>query len=273
MAYLRNASLWLLIVSLSACGLLPDQEDETKDWSASQFYSTASAELADANYEQAIKYYEMLEARFPFGRYAMQAQLDVAYAYYKFDEPESAIAAADRFIKLNPTSPHVDYAFYLKGLVNFTRNIGFFDRFVPVDVAQRDPGAARQSFNDFAELVRRFPDSKYAAYSLQRMVFLRNTLAQYEVNAARYYLKRGALLAAANRAQYVVENYQRTPAMKEALEVLIEAYDRLGMEQLVQDTRRVLALNLEQGTFKDFETVTEKSLSRKVWDYIGLDKN
>lgn len=273
MAHLRIASLWLLILSLSSCGLLPEQEDETKDWSASQFYTRASTELADGNYEQAIKYYEMLEARFPFGRYAMQAQLDVAYAYYKFEEPESAIAAADRFIKLNPTDPHVDYAYYLKGLVNFTRNIGFFDRFVPVDAAQRDPGAARRSFNDFAELVRRFPNSKYTPDAIQRMVFLRNNLAQYEVNAARYYLKRGALVAAANRAQYVVDNYQRTPAMKGALKVMIEAYERLGMEQLAQDTRRVLALNEEQGTFKDFETVREKTLGRKIWDYMGLDTN
>jgi len=273
MAYLRIASLWLLIVTLSGCGLLPDQEDETKDWSASQFYARASEELADGNYEQAIKYYEMLEARFPFGRYAMQAQLDVAYAYYRFEEPESAIAAADRFIKLNPTDPHVDYAYYLKGLVNFTRNIGFFDRFVPFDPSQRDPGAARQSFNDFAELVRRFPDSKYTPDALQRMVFLRHNLARYEVNVARYYLKRGALVAAANRGQYVVENYQRTPATKDALEVMIEAYDRLGMEQLARDTRRVLALNLEQGTFEDFETETEKTLGRKIWDYVGLDRN
>jgi len=273
MVFLRFVSLGLLIVSLSACGLLPEQEDETKDWSANQFYSRASAELADANYQEAIKYYEMLEARFPFGRYAMQAQLDVAYAYYKYDEPESAIAAADRFIKLNPTDPHVDYAYYLKGVVNFTRNIGFFDRFVPVDAAQRDPGAARQSFNDFAELVRRFPNSKYTPDAIQRMVFLRNNLAQSEVIAARYYLKRGALLAAANRAQYVVENYERTPAMKQALELLIEAYDGLGMEQLAQDTRRVLALNEEQGTFKDFETAKPRTLGRKVWDFIGLDRN
>jgi outer membrane protein assembly factor BamD len=273
MAYLRIASLWLLIASLSGCGLLPSEEDETKDWSASQFYSKASEELADLNYEQAIKYYEMLEARFPFGRYAMQAQLDVAYAYYKFEEPESAIAAADRFIKLNPTNPHVDYAYYLKGLVNFTRNIGFFDRFVPFDPSQRDPGAARQSFNDFAELVRRYPDSKYAQDALQRMVFLRNTLAQYEVNVARYYLKRGAPVAAANRAQYVVENYQRTPAVQPALELMIESYDRLGMEQLARDTQRVLALNREQGIFDEFETGAEKSFGRKIWDYIGLDRN
>ena len=274
MAYLRLTGLLSFLLLLSACGLLPDQEDETKDWSASQFYSEASQALNNSDYEKAIKYYELLEARYPFGPYAMQAQLDIAYAYYKYDEPESAIAALDRFIKLHPRDPHVDYAYYLKGIVNFNRKFGFFDRFIPSDPSQRDPGSARQSFKDFGELVRRFPDSKYTADARQRMVFLRNNLAQYEVNVADYYIRRGAYVAAANRGIYVVENYQRTPAVKNALEVMIKAYDKLGMEPLAEDTRRVLALNEEQGTFRTFEIdQPEKAWTRKFWDYLELDKN
>jgi outer membrane protein assembly factor BamD len=274
MAYLRIPVALLLILLLPACGLLPEEEDKTKDWSASKFYSEASAELADANYEQAIRYYEMLEARYPFGRYAMQSQLDVAYAYYKYDEPESAIAAADRFIKLNPRNPHVDYAYYLKGLVNFNRNIGFFDRFVPFDASQRDPGAARQSFDDFGALVRRFPESKYAADARQRMVFLRNTLAQHEINVGDYYMRRGAYVAAANRARYVLENHPRTPAVRGALQMLGAAYEKMGLDDLAADARRVLAYNEERGTFAEFDAqVVEKSFGRKVWDYLELDKN
>jgi outer membrane protein assembly factor BamD len=274
MPYLRIPLALLLVLLLPACGLLPEEEDKTKDWSASKFYSEASAELADANYEQAIRYYEMLEARYPFGRYAMQSQLDVAYAYYKYDEPESAIAAADRFIKLNPRNPHVDYAYYLKGLVNFNRNIGFFDRFVPFDASQRDPGAARQSFDDFGALVRRFPESKYAEDARQRMVFLRNNLAQHEVNVADYYMRRGAYVAAANRAKNVLENHPRTPAVRSALQILAAAYDEMGMDDLAADTRRVLAYNEEQGTFAEFDAqVVEKSLGRQVWDFLELDKN
>ena len=274
MAYLRIPLALLLTLLLPACGLLPEEEDKTRDWSASKFYSEASAELADANYEQAIRYYEMLEARYPFGRYAMQSQLDVAYAYYKYDEPESAIAAADRFIKLNPRNPHVDYAYYLKGLVNFNRNIGFFDRFVPFDASPRDPGAARRSFDDFGVLVRRFPESKYAADARQRMVFLRNNLAQHEVNVGDYYLRRGAYVAAANRAKYVLENHPRTPAVREALQILVAAYDEMGMDNLAADTRRVLAYNEERGTFAEFDAqVVEKTFGRKVWDFLELDKN
>ncbi len=263
----------LLLLLLTSCGLLPELADETKGWSASKFYSEASASLAEGDYETAIKYYEQLETRYPFGRYAMQSQLDVAYAYYRFEEPESAIAAADRFIKLHPTNPFVDYAYYLKGIVNFNRSIGFFDRFIPIDSSQRDPGSAAESFKDFSTLIRKFPNSRYAEDARKRVIHLHNNMAKYQVHVARYYMKRGAYLAAANRCIEVVEKYQRSSAVKDALEVMIEAYDALGLEDLSKDTQRVLALNEANGTFKGLEEPAVKPLGRRLWDYLELDKN
>lgn len=275
MATIRLPALFALLLLLTACSLLPKVDDKTKGWSASKFYSEASADMADGNFEGAIAHYEKLEARFPFGRYAMQTQLDVAYAYYRNGDQEQAIAAADRFIKLHPNHPYVDYAFYLKGIVNFNRNMGFFDRFVPVDSSQRDSSAAMDSFNDFSELIRRFPQSKYSIDARKRLVFLRNNIAQHQVHAARYYMKRGAYLAAANRCVKVVENYQRTPAIKEALEIMIEAYDKLGLDNLSKDAKRVLAVNESKGYFKAVEekALDDAPIARQVWDYIGLDRN
>ncbi len=261
-----------LAVWLGGCGLLPTEE-ETKDWNANKFYLEASTALADGDYEQAIKYYEMLEARYPFGRYAMQSQLDVAYAHYKNNEPDSALAAADRFIKLHPQNPHVDYAYYLKGIINYNRKIGFLDRYIPTDQSQRDPGSARESFQDFAELLRRYPDSQYAKDAQQRMLYLRNNLAKNEVHAARYYLNRGAYLAAANRAKSTIENYPRSTAVEDALEIMIEAYRLLGLEDLQRDAQRVLALNREKGTFvSDTPDPDEISVGRQIWDYLQLDQ-
>jgi outer membrane protein assembly factor BamD len=259
---------------LSGCGILSKEIDETEGWSAAKLYEEASAEMASGSYTRAIELYEKLEARYPFGRYAMQAQLDTAYANYKAEEPEAAIAAADRFIKLYPQNPYVDYAYYLKGIVNYNRSVGFLDKYIPTDPSQRDPGAALDAFEDFSELVKRFPNSKYAADARQRMLYLRNNLAQHEVNVARYYMKRGAYVAAANRANGVIERYQRTPAVQEALEVLVDAYTALGEKKLAADAQRVLEINRKAGRF-----VTEGpppgrgSLTRKLWDYMSLDKN
>lgn len=239
-------TLALLLPLLVACAV-PDLQDETKDWSASQFYSEAKGAMMDGDYDQAIKYYNGLQARFPFGPYATQAQLDIIYAHYKNGEPDSAIAAADRFIKLYPQNPYVDYAYYLKGLANYNRNTSVLTKLIETDPSQRDAGAALTSFNDFSELARRFPDSKYSADARQRMLYLRNNLAMYQIHVARYYMKRGAYLAAANRANRVVTNFQRTNAMREALEIMIDAYTRLGLKELAADAQRVLALNLEKG--------------------------
>lgn len=262
------------ILLLGGCSLLGEEEDETRDWSAQKLFTEATDAMQGADYTTAIEYYEKLQARYPFGQYAMQSQINVAYAYYRNGEPESALAAADRFLKLHPNHPAAAYAYYLKGLANFNRSIGWIDRFLPTDTSQRDPGAATDSFNDFAEVVRRFPESEYAEDASKRMIYLRNNLARHEVHVARYYIRRGAHLAAVNRAEYVIDNYQRTPAVKDALEVMVEAYNELGMTRLAEDAQRVLAYNEERNNFiPDPRDLEEKSWSQALWDYIGLDED
>ena len=271
--FCRTLPAVLALLLLAGCSAFSDK-DETLGWSQQKLYTEANDELYSGNYERAIKYFEILESRYPFGKYAHQSQLNLAYAYYKYAEPESAIAAADRFIKLHPNHPASAYALYLKGLSNFNRSLGFLDRFIPTDTAQRDPGAALDSYKDFAEVVRQFPDSEYAEDAARRMLYLRNNLARYEVRVARYYIKRGAFLAAANRAEYVVQNYQRTPAVREALELMIEAYANLGMEELENDTRRVLALNEDNGSLiPDPQDIVDKPFGTELWEFFELDEN
>lgn len=261
------------VMFLYSCSTTPDDEDEEANWSAKQFYEEAKAALDKGNYEKAIKLYEKLEARYPFGTYAAQAQLDIAYAYYKYQEPDSAIAAAERFIKLHPRNPHIDYAYYLKGLVNYTRGIGFLERYLPTDSSQRDPGPAQDAYRDFSELIKKFPESRYVEDAKQRMVGLRNNLAMHEIHVARYYMKRGAYVAAANRATYVVEKYQRTPAVPLALKMMEQAYTKLGMNDLARDAARVYALNYGEGAITPEQAALKnRSFGQKAWDFIGLDK-
>lgn len=244
MTLFRDITGFVLALTLVAgCASWGKEQDKTRDWSAERLYEEAKLNMENGDYETAIDYYQKLESRFPFGRLAQQAQLDIAYAYYKYDEPASAIAATDRFIKLHPRHPNVDYAYYLKGLVHFTQGRSFFDRFFPRDMSLRDPGAARESFEAFSELVRRFPNSRYAEDASQRMVYLKNMLAQHEIHIANYYMRRGAYVAAANRARYVVENFQRTPVIPEALTVMAKAYTVMGLDELAADSVRVLRLN------------------------------
>ncbi len=243
MRLLKSLNVAFALLLIAGCSLLPAKVDETKDWSASKFYTEAKTALNDGNYETAIKYFETLEARYPFGPYAQQAELEVAYAYYKYDEADSAIAAADRFIKLHPRHANVDYAYYLKGLVNFNRSASFFDRILPQDPAQRDPTHVRQSFEDFAALVKNFPNSKYANDARLRMIYLRNNLARYEIYVADYYMSRGAYVAAINRAKYLIEHYPNSPANADALAITATAYRKLGETRLAEDTEQVLKLN------------------------------
>ena len=233
----------ILFAAVSGCSIFGDEQDITKDWSAARLYSAAKERLENKDYEKAIEYYEKLEARYPFGPHSQQAQLDIAYAYYRNDEAAAAVAAADRFIKLNPRHPNVDYAYYIKGLANYLKTGGFVSRIVSKDYSKRDTGAAQEAFRDFSELVRRFPNSKYSVDAAQRMLYLKNTLAMHEVHVARYYMTKGAYVAAANRARYVVENYQRTPAMPDALVVLAKSYKAMELPNLSDDALRVLQLN------------------------------
>jgi outer membrane protein assembly factor BamD len=231
---------------LAGCGSLFTNPDETQGWSAQRLYSEAKDELNSGNYARAIKLFETLEARFPYGRFAMQAQLEVAYAYYKDDEPTQAVQAADRFIKLHPNHPNVDYAYYLKGLAWFSTQSGFLANLAGQDLTERDPKAARDSFEAFKELVTRFPQSRYAEDARARMIYLVNSLAKHEVNAARYYLNRGAYVAAVNRAKYALETYPQTPSAEDALAILILGYQELGLPELADASRRVMQKNFPQ---------------------------
>ncbi|HZV55749.1 MAG TPA: outer membrane protein assembly factor BamD [Rhodocyclaceae bacterium] len=239
----------LLLLGLAGCGLLPEESDETLGWSANKLYSEAKEAMTDGAYDKAIKYYEKLEARYPYGRYAQQAQLEVAYAYYKQQEPASAIAACDRFIRLHPNHPSVDYAHYLKGLVNFNEDLGLLGAIASQDLTERDPKAAKESFDSFKELVTRFPESKYAADATQRMNYLVNALAASEVHVAEYYMRRGAYVAAVNRAQAAMKTYPYAPANEEALFILVKAYNALGMNDLRDDAERVMKKNFPNSDY------------------------
>ena len=233
----------VLAAALAGCSTWGEEQDPTRDWSARRLYDAAKDNLNRGVYEQAIEYYEKLEVRYPFGPLAMQGQLDLIYAYYKFDKPASAIAAADRFIKLHPRHPNVDYAYYIKGLVRFVGESSVLDRFFTKDLSEHDASVALRSFRAFEELAQRFPESRYVDDSRQRMLYLKKVLAMHEIHVARYYMKRGVWLAAANRARYVVENYQGTEAVSDALAILTISYREMGLDDLSADAARVLRLN------------------------------
>ncbi len=247
------------------------KEDEYVGWDDKKFHEQAQAALDEKSFQKAITLYEALEARYPFGDYAPQAQLNVAYAYYKNDDPEAALAAADRFIKVHPRNSNVDYAYYLKGLINYNRGIGFIDRFLPTDSSQRDPGNAKDAFDNFQELVRRFPESKYVPDARLRMIALRNNMAMYEIHVADFYMRRKAYVAAVSRANFVIKEYQRTPAVPHALQIMQEAYHSLGMEDLAADAERIYTLNYPNGVPAAFD-YQDKTLIQHAWDAMGMDK-
>ncbi|MFM6985603.1 MAG: outer membrane protein assembly factor BamD [Hydrogenophaga sp.] len=231
-----------LALGLSACSSTP-AADPTAGWTPERIYSEASDERNAGAYEKAIGLYEKLEGRAAGTPLAQQAQLDKAYAQYKAAEPVQALATLDRFIRLHPASPALDYALYLKGLVNFNDNLGLFGSLARQDLSERDQKAAKSSFESFRELVTRFPDSRYTPDARSRMAYIVNSLAQYEVHVARYYLQRGAHIAAIGRAQQALTDYPQAPALEEALFILVQSYDALGMTPLRDDARRVLMSN------------------------------
>ena len=230
-----------------------------------RLYGEAHDAIRERDWQKAIKLLEKLEARFPYGRYAQQAQLDLAYAHYKFDERAAAIAAVDRFIKLHPNHEALDYAYYLKGLINFTEDRGLFSILSDPDMSERDPRSTREAYNAFREVVTRFPSSKYAADSAARMRYLVNSLARHEVHVARYYMKRSAYLAAANRAQVAVKDYPQSPAVEEALYIMIKAYDALGLTDLRDDADRVMRRNFPDSPY--FKGPVKRDVSWwRIWD-------
>jgi len=211
--------------------------------SETELYQQAQADLDSHSFTDATAKLKALDSRYPFGRYADQAQLELIYANYKNSEPEAAKSAAERFIRLHPQHPNVDYAYYLKGLTSFDQDRGIVARFLPLDMTKRDPGAARDSYNEFAQLTSRFPNSRYAPDAKQRMVYLRNLLAAYEIHVADYYLTRRAYVAAANRGRYVVENFQETPSVGDGLAVMVESYQSMGLDDLAATSLETLKLN------------------------------
>lgn len=231
---------WLL----NGCAIFgaPTELDDTKGWSAERIYQEGEVHMRDKDYEKAIGYFQKLESRFPHGRFATQAQLEIAYAHYKRQEPILAVAAADRFIKLHPNHPNVDYAYYLKALAMFNER-GIIEKATKQQISDRDPRALRDSFATFKDLVTRYPNSRYAKDATQRMVYLSNSLAEHELHVARYYMKRQAYVAAVNRTKYVLEYYPQSTSVEEALVIMISAYDLLGMEDLKTDTLRVFKTN------------------------------
>ena len=258
----------LAALLLGGCGLLPKESDETVGWSAQKLYGESKDAMASGAWDKAVKYLEKLEARYPYGRFAQQAQLDIAYAHWKGGDRALALAAADRFIKLYPNHANVDYAYYLKGLINFNENSGLLSAIDSPDLSERDSKGTRESFEAFKELVLRFPDSKYTEDAQARMRFLVNSLAQYEVHVARYYMKRGAYVAAANRAQYAVQNYQRAPALEEAVFIMVKAYDALGMVDLRDSADRVMHTNFPQSKYLTGKA-TLNAPWWKLWDPNG----
>lgn len=249
----------IMAVSLSACGIFGAEPiDETKSWSATKLYREAKDELSSGNYDKAIEYFEKLESRYPFGIYAQQAQMEIAYAHYRQNDQAQALAAVERFIKLHPNHPNIDYMYYLRGLINFNDRVGLLNYFFKQDLSERDPKAAQDAFDSFKHLVTNYPNSAYAEDAHVRLKYLVNALAQYEVHVANYYYRRGAYLAAANRAQLAVTKYGEAPAIEEALFVLVRSYDKLGLTDLRDDADRVFHKNFPNSKYLKAEQKQDK---------------
>ena len=240
-------TLFLLLIVTAAVAGCSRGDRIAQQAPAEILYERGINNIESGNFRNAITYFERLEARFPFSNQARQAQLDLIYAYHRNGNSESALDAARQFTRENPTHPRVDYALYMQGVINFERTPTIFDRWLRVDLNARAPQKTLESFSSFQQLVQRFPDSEYVPDAIERMVYLRNRLAAYEIAVARYYLRRGAYAAALSRARYCIETYAGAPQTREALELQIEAYERLGMRDLAADTRRVLAESFPAG--------------------------
>ncbi len=247
---LKQTAAVVLVFILVGCASDRKKADENENLSPQQLYNIAKNALNRGNYNEAILSYQQLEARYPYGTYAEQAQIDIAYAHYKNESPELALAAVERFIRLHPTHERVDYAYYLRGLASFTEDDSILSKFAgTTEISERDPKAVLDAFNAFKELVTRFPNSRYVDDAKQRMAYLLNGLAQHDINVARYYLKHGAYVAVLGRAKYVIENYQTTPSVEEALGLMATAYREMGMRELETDTLRVLKENFPDSVY------------------------
>ena len=258
-------ALLLAGLALGLSGCSTTEVDKTTNWSPNKIYTEAKDELSAGAYDKAIPLFEKLEGRAAGTPLAQQAQLEKAYAYQKSGDQAQAIATLDRFIKLHPASPALDYALYLKGVVNFNDNLGLFSFVTRQDLSERDQKAAKESFEAFKELTTRFPDSRYTPDARQRMTYIVNSLAQYEVHVARYYYTRGAYVAAINRAQTALTDYRDVPSLEEALYIVVKSYEALGMTQMRDDAARVLQTNYPQSDYVKSGFKAKDSPWWKVW--------
>jgi len=258
------------LVLLTACS--HSDKKEEKFVSEADLYHAAEEQLEHEQWETAVKNLQKLEENFPFGAYAEQGQLELIYAYYNLNKPDEAIATANRFIRLHPQHRNVDYAYYMMGMASFTKDKGMFERIMPTDMTKRDPGAARESLANFTQLLNRFPESTYAADAKKRMLFLRNLLARYEIHVANYYFKRQAYVASVSRGRYVLENYPQTPAIPDALAVMVQGYHLLGMDDRSKEYLDVLHTNYPNypalNKKGEFDYDYAKKLDNESW--LGL---
>jgi outer membrane protein assembly factor BamD len=259
-ALLKTLALFFAL-TLAGCSSV-EVHNETAGWSAERIYQTARDAMKDGSYLRAIKLFENLEARYPYGRYAQQAILESAYANYRLGETQAAISQCDRFIRMYPNHPSVDYAYYLKGLVYFRENQGLLGYIYELDLSERDPRSMRESFEAFKELAEKFPDSRYAEDSKTRMLYLSNAMGMYEVHAARYYYNRGAYISAVNRAQTALTHYPQTPSNEEALWLIANSYEKLGLADLANDTRRIL-----EASYPDSAWLTGGPKKKAWWKF------
>ena len=266
---MKYSLAFFVAIWLAGCSIFgaPTEIDETKTWQADRIYQEADAKMRDRDYEKAIKYFKILESRYPHGKYAAQAQLETAYAYYKKSDPVSCTAAAERFIKLHPNHPNVDYAYYMRGLASFTER-GIVDKLTSQEINDRDPKAMNASFLAFKELITRYPDSRYAKDSALRMTYLINALAAHELHVARYYMKRQAYLAAVNRCKYVIENFPQSTSLEESLVIMISAYDLLDMPDLKNDAMRVLKQNYPDSKMLAKDVSPDERAWWKIWESL-----
>lgn len=273
--HLLVISLFLLVAACSSAAKVDESLTEV------QLYEQAQKDLSNHNFSMAIAKLKALDSRYPFGRYADQAQLELIYAYYKTADSEATRDSANRFIRLHPDHPNVDYAYYMRGLASFEQDQSFLARFLPLDMTRRDPGAARNSYNDFAQLTRIYPNSRYSPDAKARMIYLRNLLASYEVHVGYYYLERQAYIAAARRGTYIVENFNGTPSAGDGLAIMVEAYQRMGMTDLANSSLEVLKLNypkhptLASGQFKPVvkELQDRDWFSRSIARWVGSNND
>lgn len=279
---MKYSLVYLILLSalliLSGCstvrGWFGDDDEEpgiSEDVSARVLYEQANSAMVGNQFANAIEKYTLLESRYPFGRYAQQAQLELIFLYYRQGDMDSAISNADRFIRLNPQHPNVDYAYYMKGLANFDKSKTVLNYVLPRNPSDKDPSSLNSSFDDFSVLIQKFPASKYADDAKQRMIYLRNELAEHEITVADFYMRRGAYVAAINRATYAMRRYQGAPAMPQAVYTLELAYRQLGLNALAYDTHKVYAENFlsEDGTLLDPEYATTKiSCATNTWERL-----